>query len=196
MRMLRPVAKEHEYLEASEWIDHDQPSVRALARSLAGGSQADVARRCFEWVRDEVKHSSDHAMGPVTCRASDVLAHKTGYCFAKSHLLAALLRANDLHAGLVHQRLRLSHEASPLVLHGFVAVKLDDFGWYRMDPRGNKPGVEASFDPPVERLAFTPTLAGECDLLEIHATPLGSVVACLTSTKSWRDVPAALPAGL
>lgn len=25
---------------------------------------------------------------PVTCRASEVLVHGTGYCYAKSHLLA------------------------------------------------------------------------------------------------------------
>jgi len=40
-------------------------------------------------------------MNPVTCKASDVLIYGTGYCYAKSHLLAALLRANAIPAGFV-----------------------------------------------------------------------------------------------
>jgi hypothetical protein len=55
-----------------------------------------LEKACFEWVRDEIRHSYDYQMNPVTCRASDVLEYKTGYCFAKSHLLAALLRANQI----------------------------------------------------------------------------------------------------
>jgi len=39
----------------------------------------------------------------VTCSASEVLREGTGICFAKSHLLAALLRAVGIPAGLCYQ---------------------------------------------------------------------------------------------
>jgi transglutaminase-like putative cysteine protease len=34
------------------------------------------------------------------------------------------------------------------------ALYLPDYGWYRVDARGNKPGVAAEFCPPTEKLAF------------------------------------------
>ncbi len=83
------------------------PEVLACARTLATGSdnRIAVARRCFEWVRDKIRHSRDSGLQPVTCTASDVLRIGSGYCYAKSHLLAALLRANGIPAGLCYQRL-------------------------------------------------------------------------------------------
>jgi len=94
------------FLAASTYIDFDTPEVRATARRLAqgGASELEVARACFEFVRDEIRHSSDFRLNPVTCKASDVLRHGTGYCYAKSHLLAALLRANGIPAGLCARR--------------------------------------------------------------------------------------------
>lgn len=85
-----------EYLKVSEVIDWQHPEIMERAKQIASGFETPmaIAQACFEWVRDEIFHSYDYQMNPVTCRASDVLQHKTGYCFAKSHLLAALLRAN------------------------------------------------------------------------------------------------------
>ncbi len=90
------------YLTSSEYIDWQSTNVLAQARELALGKVAkvDVARACFEFVRDNIRHSGDYELNPVTCKASDVLRHGTGFCYAKSHLLAALLRANDIPAGL------------------------------------------------------------------------------------------------
>ena len=53
--------------------------------------EVSCARRTFTWVRDEIQHSVDFRRDEVTCRASDVLAARTGFCYSKSHLLAALL---------------------------------------------------------------------------------------------------------
>ncbi|MEO0854906.1 MAG: transglutaminase family protein, partial [Cyanobacteria bacterium J06648_11] len=77
-----------EYLQADEVINWQHPQVLAQARSLAAGRSGveAIAKACFEWVRDEVKHSSDYQLNPVTCSASEVLEHRTGYCYAKSHL--------------------------------------------------------------------------------------------------------------
>jgi transglutaminase-like putative cysteine protease len=183
------------YLAASTTIDADDPDVRAMARQLAAGarSEADVVRACFEFVRDEIAHSADFRRNPVTCRASSVLRHRTGFCYAKSHLLAALLRANGIPAGLCYQRMATGDSAAPYCLHGLNAVYLTGFGWYRIDPRGNKPGLQAQFDPPREALPFTPSGPGEGDLPGIWAEPLPVVVEALERCTTYDQVLAALP---
>jgi transglutaminase-like putative cysteine protease len=183
------------YLAASTYIDFDTPDVFAAARRLAAGaaSDADVARACFEFVRDEIRHSVDFKANPVTCKASDVLRHGTGYCYAKSHLLAALLRANGIPAGLCYQRLSVGDSGAPYCLHGLNAVWLKDTGWYRIDARGNKPGVDARFAPPVEQLAFATRTREERMLPEIWAEPLSIVVDTLECYDTWDQVLANLP---
>jgi transglutaminase-like putative cysteine protease len=121
------------------------------------------------------------------------LRHGSGYCYAKSHLLAALLRANGLPAGFCYQRLSLDAGGAQYCLHGLNAVWLPAVGWYRIDPRGNRGDVNAQFTPPVEQLAFSPNSAGEADLPEIWADPLPVVVnalrAHLTTDMLSRNLP-------
>ena len=183
------------YLASSTYIDSDHPAVRAKAAELAAGAVGDaaIAARCFAFVRDEVAHSWDYQRNPVTCRASDVLQHATGYCYAKSHLLAALLRANGIPAGLCYQRLAVGEAGPPFCLHGLNAVYLQEVGWYRIDARGNKPGVDAAFTPPQEQLAFPVLAPEERDLPEIWAEPLPQVIASLTGHATVQDVAAHLP---
>jgi transglutaminase-like putative cysteine protease len=183
------------FLASSTYIDFEHPLVRAkalalaLALALAQGCVDDVgvARACFEFVRDEIKHSWDFRCNPVTIRASEVLELGTGYCYAKSHLLAALLRANGLPAALCYQRLTIT-DVPPFCLHGLNAVYLRQFGWYRMDARGNKPGVDAVFDPPVERLAFALVHPGERDIEGLFAEPNPAVIRVLSECGSVREV--------
>ena len=183
------------YLRPSEIIDSAHPEVAALAEKLAAGarSQEIVARQCFEWVRDTIRHSQDLQLNPVTCSASEVLAAGTGFCYAKSHLLAALARANGIPAGLCYQRLRLDDDTGQFGLHGLCAVLLPGVGWYRLDPRGNKDGVDAQFTPPVERLAFGVRHPGEADLPEVWADPLPVVVEALRFHASWEALADDLP---
>lgn len=186
------------FLAASRIIDWETPAVRHLARELATGLDGDdeaVARACFEWVRDEVRHSWDHRLNPVTCTASEVLEHRTGYCYAKSHLLAALLRANGIPAGLCYQRLSINDDGAPYCLHGLNAVHLRRHGWYRVDARGNKEGIDARFTPPQERLAFAVGRGGEdeADLPEIWAEPSLSVISVLERCETVEEVVATLP---
>ena len=138
-----------------------------------------IARRCFEWVRDAIKHTADYRLKPVTCAASEVLREGSGYCYAKSHLLAAVLRANGIPAGLCYQRLSLDGQGAPFCLHGLNAVHLPGIGWYRLDPRGNKQGIDAQFVPPAEQLAFRVATPGEADLPEILPDPHPIVVTAL-----------------
>ena len=183
------------YLEPSEYIDFDDPEVAAKAAALAAGAETgeEVARSCFLFVRDRIRHSWDFRMNPVTCRASEVLRHGTGYCYAKSHLLAALLRANGIPAGLCYQRLSVNGSGPPYCLHGLNAVYLPDCGWYRIDARGNKPGVAAEFCPPREVLAFPIRDKEERDLPEIWPEPLPIVVRVLETSRDVTDVFAHLP---
>jgi transglutaminase-like putative cysteine protease len=191
------------YLQASEIIDWQDPAVLALADRLAapGQTTTEIAKICFKWVRDEIGHSRDYQMNPVTYRASDVLKYKTGYCFAKSHLLAALLRANQIPAGLCYQRLsiddpleqKLINSDVPCTLHGLNAVLLPEIGWYRIDARGNKSGVDAQFNPPQEQLAFQLKLPEEVDFPEVLAEPLPLVVQVLQQSQTWQEVLLRLP---
>jgi transglutaminase-like putative cysteine protease len=167
-------------LRPTDVIDWGHPDIVAHAGRLRSGDDAvATARRSFEWVRDEIKHSGDFGLTPVTCAASEVLREGSGYCYAKSHLLAALLRANGLAAGLCFQRLCQDEEGRRFCLHGFNAVLLPGVGWYRMDPRGNRAGIDAQFIPPAERLAFSPSLPDEADLPEVWPDPLPVVVDAL-----------------
>lgn len=67
-----------DYLSSSDIIDHQDANIRALARALrtAPGDgddaldEAGTIRRTFEHIRDEIRHSSDHRVGPVTLKAS------------------------------------------------------------------------------------------------------------------------------
>ena len=177
------------YLEASGYIDKDNPKVRIIAqycieRALTamqrgdadayGDPELEIARQCFLLVRDEIKHSHDIGSSKVVLKASRVVEEKEGLCFAKANLLCALLRANNIPAGIGYQYLRLDSgdPSSPLILHGLVFAYLDASGWIRMDARGNRSDIHAEFspDPSDEKMAFPvdPGL-GELDIPFIYA---------------------------
>ena len=181
------------FLAECDIIDVSHPAIQKRAAWLAYDcyGDEDITKACYEWVRDEIQHSVDFERGPVTCKASDVLAHGTGFCYAKSHLLAALLRACGVPAGLTYQRLK--GEGGGYVLHGLNVVHLSSFGWYRLDARGNTPGIRARFSPPEERLAWSGTGDGEINFDKVWATPMAEVVAALDPRASWREVSRRLP---
>jgi len=184
-----------DFLAPTPTIDSAHPTIIAAAAEIAGDAtdDEDIARRCFLWVRDQVSHSSDSQLTVVTCTASDVLKHRVGFCYAKSHLLAALLRARRIPAALCYQRLAFDDSASSFFLHGLVAIHLQRHDWYRVDPRGNKPGVFADFTPPIETLPYTPRLPGEADLPDRYPDALACVVSTLHHWPTAQDVRAHLP---
>ncbi|MCK5829623.1 MAG: transglutaminase family protein [Methylococcales bacterium] len=184
-----------EYLESSQYINWQHPEILEQAKLLSVGKKdkLQIAKACFIFVRDEIKHSGDFRLNPITCIASDVLKQGTGYCYAKSHLLAALLRANGIFSGLCYQRLTRDNKKPPFCLHGLNAIYLDEYGWYRVDARGNKPSVKAEFSPPVEKMAFPVIIEGEADLPEIWAEPLSVIVQVLENGKDYLDVLENLP---
>ncbi|MEA5507296.1 transglutaminase family protein [Halotia wernerae UHCC 0503] len=184
-----------EYLQVSEVVDWQHPKVLEIANKIASRHQTleGIAKACFEWVRDEIYHSYDYQMNPITCRASDVLKYKTGYCFAKSHLLAGLLRANEIPAGFCYQRLSINDNGEPYSLHGFNAIYLPEIGWYRVDARGNSKGVDTHFSPPKEQLAYKIQLPEEAEFQEIFSEPLTLVIEALQTYSAWDNMLVNLP---
>ncbi len=158
-----------------------------------------IVRTAFEWVRDRIPHTADVGGEVVTCSASEVMRAGTGICYAKAHLLAALLRANGIAAGFCYQVLRRDAPLSGVVLHGLNAVCLSALGrWVRLDARGNTGDIDARFDLERERLAFPPDVAaGEFTYDTIYAAPARVVVETLRSGTSlaalWPRLPASLP---
>lgn len=193
--MTAPDPNPADFLAPCETIDCTHPAVVACARELAAAhdDRVSIARACFEFVRDQISHSGDARADILTCRASEVLQHGTGWCFAKSHLLAALLRANGIPAGLCYQRLRKYDEGSEFTLHGLNALWLDDHGWYRCDARGGKPGISTAFAPPHEHLAWPAHAPGEMSFSAILPRPLPLIVDYLHSVHGWQAAMDALP---
>jgi transglutaminase-like putative cysteine protease len=170
------------YRAPSKLIDYGHPLVQAVRADHPRRGRSDIAlaEEIYLFVRDEIPHSWDIQAHEVPARASEVLTYRHGICYAKSHLLAALLRAHSIPAGICYQRLVLFEDpADGYSVHALNAVYLDDH-WIRLDARGNKPGVDAQFSLGKERLAFPvrPEL-DERDYPEIRAFPHPDVVKSL-----------------
>ena len=190
-----------EYLISDAIVDWQTPAVREKALELTGSLSDEVAKaRClYEWVRDNIPHTTDAGLDIVTCTASEVLQHGTGICFAKSHLLAALLRAVAIPAGFCYQVLRVAPPVdNEPVLHGFNALYLATLDkWLRVDARGNTKGINAQFNIKKEQLAFAmDPLADEFIYETIFAAPVSIVVNRLKMYKLtcdlWQDLPQSL----
>lgn len=183
-----------DYLRTTDTIDWNDPQIQAVARSLSiPQDPVETASRCFYWVRDEITHSFDVNAQCVSCTASETLKNRTGICYAKSHLLAALLRANRVPDGFGYQRISLDEDANAFCLHGFNFVFLPALGWYAIDPRGNRDGIATYFNPPKVSLAFENRLPGEETLSTVFADPLPSVESCLRTSRSLSSLREALP---
>jgi len=188
------------YLEESDIINFSR-DVTDLSNDIATYSvdEIDFIKNAFEYMRDNISHSADINGSVVTCTASEVLQAKEGICYAKSHLLAAILRCNRIPTGFCYQRLLLDDENAPyLILHGLNAVYIKTLNkWIKLDARGNKPGVDAQFSLEAEKLAFPVRVEkGEEDIPIIFANPDENVIKALTKSRSLDDLWANLPTEL
>jgi transglutaminase-like putative cysteine protease len=180
------------FLAASAAVDCNHPAVQLLASEVRRPGDIDTMRVAYETVRDRYPHSMDIAASAVSVSASDVLRHGHGICFAKSHLLAAVLRACGIAAGLSYQKLAGGDRT---YLHALNAVWLrDQRRWIRLDARGNKPGIDAKFSIDIEYLAFPirPDRE-ERDFAEIYARPLPSTLAALRNSQTVKELVRQLP---
>jgi len=191
----------NDYLASDAIVDWQTPAVRQKALELTASLTDEVAKaRClYEWVRDAIPHTNDAGLEVVTCSASEVLQQGTGICFAKSHLLAALLRAVGISAGFCYQVLRMDPPVdNEPVLHGLNALYLASLDrWIRVDARGNTNGIDAQFSIKKEQLAFAMDPAADEFIYEaIFAAPVPVVVERLkmyrTRSELWLDLPQSL----
>lgn len=146
-----------EYLLETEEVNYKHPMIQhkineLFQTDLTDNQKIDIA---FQFVRDQIPHSWDIQSDIVTRTASEVLEKQTGICYAKSNLLAALLRGTGIPCGFCYQRLMIFDTPEKgYSLHAFNAVYIKSLHkWIRIDARGNKPGVQAEFSLE-EKLAF------------------------------------------
>ena len=190
-----------EYLKHDNIIDYDNEAIIELADTLfkKANNELDFIKTAYEFVRDHISHSADINEEIITCTASEVLKAGHGICFAKSHLLAALLRCKSIPSGFCYQKLVLDDETAPvLIYHGLSGVYIRDYKkWIRLDARGNKTGVNAQFSTEREQLAFPvrPEM-GEIDGFIVYPDPDIKVLEKLknnkTRTELWDDLPTEL----
>ena len=176
------------------YIDFEDQDIMSAARMLAANAHSEhgVVRNCFEFVRDEIRHSSDFKLNPVTCKASDALRHKTGILLCQEPSARSLTPANGIPTGLCYQRLSVGDSGAPYCLHGLNAVHLQDFGWYRIDA-WQQDWCKRSVLPPLETLALPIKDPRERDLPEIWSEPLPSVIEVLERYETYDQVLANLP---
>lgn len=189
------------YLKEDDVIDFGNEDIVKLADLLSQNTNTEIEyiKAAYEFVRDKISHSADINEDVITCTASEVLRAGHGICFAKSHLLAALLRCKGIAAGFCYQKLILHDETAPvLIYHGLNGVYLKDYSkWIRLDARGNKEGVNAQFSVDEEQLAFSVrSEKGEEDGFVIYPAPDVKILEKLrnnkTRTELWDDLPTVL----
>ena len=182
-----------EALGASDVIEAEAPAILELANRVAGDAEgAEAARLLFEWVRDEIEYDmSPELSSRDDWKATSTLERGYGFCQQKAVLLAALLRAREIPAGLVFQDL-LDHKIPPhyveflgsqrLEAHGLTCAFLDG-SWLRLDPTLPRAFVERKHYRLVE-------FDGEHDavlaLTDVGGEPHFEVVEELGS---WADLP-------
>lgn len=179
----------NEYLKHDDVIDYGNEAVAKLADTLFQKAENELAfiQSVYEFVRDNISHSADINEEIITCAASEVLKAGHGICFAKSHLLAALLRCKSVPAGFCYQKLILDDKTAPvLIYHGLNGVYIQELKkWIRLDARGNKNGVNAQFSVFKEQLAFPirPQM-GEADSFTVFPDPDVKVLEILRKCKT------------
>ena len=178
-----------EYLMETPSIDYMNPLIQEKVHELRYKSenQLDYIKRSYIFVRDEISHSWDIKTEVVSKTASEVLENKTGICWTKSCLLAALLRANQIPSGISYQLLtRADDDSEGYMIHALNTVYLKDFNkWIRLDARGNKENINAYFSLDEERLAYSiRSEFGEIDYHDNHADLDERLVNLLEETEN------------
>jgi transglutaminase-like putative cysteine protease len=134
-----------QYLKPTAYVDSDAANILAFAERVAGGAAEPVGRAValYHAVRDEIVYTPYCDFRSVeTYRASACLARGSGFCVAKSAVLAAAARAVGVPARLGFADVR-NHLASPRLrrlmgtdvfyYHGYAELYLDG-AWVKATP--------------------------------------------------------------
>ena len=182
-----------EYLIETPSIDYMNFNILEKVQELKNQSNdnLDYIKRSYIFVRNDIPHSWDIKIEVVSRTASEVLENKTGICWTKSCLLAALLRANGIPSGISYQLLTRADDASEgYMIHALNTVYLKDFNkWIRLDARGNKENINACFSLDEEHLAYTVrSEMGEIDYHDNHADLDDKLVNILMESESIQEI--------
>lgn len=182
-----------DYLEETCLINFSHPFIQEKINEFKqkGKTKQEWAELAFLFVRDEIQHSFDIDGKAITINASDVLEKGEGICFAKAHLLAAFLRGMGIPAGFCYQRVtRKGSPESGYALHGLNALYFEEIGqWFRVDPRGNKPGVSSEFSISPEKLAYP--IRNEIDEVDypyVFSGPLDKVISAMEDSADCKEL--------
>lgn len=151
----------NEYLQPTAYVDSDAANVVAFARRVAADAAEPIGRAValYRAVRDEIVYTPYCDFRSVeTYRASACLARGSGFCVAKSALLAASARAVGIPARLGFADVR-NHLASPRLrrlmgtdvfyYHGYSELYLDG-AWAKATPVFDRGLCERFGVPPLE----------------------------------------------
>ncbi len=178
--------------EIPNLIEFHSPLVSEKIKAIQAktSNKKEQAELAFKIARDEIAHSFDSQNLRVSISAEETLKNKDGICFAKAHLLAALLRGLEIPTGFCYQRvLKKGNIESGYALHGLNAVYLKEIGWFRVDPRGNKEGINSQFTTDVEQLAYPIRKElGEIDYLKVLTNPLPSVITAMKNSANTQEL--------
>ena len=182
-----------DYLIETPSIDYMNFHIQERVRELKNQSEdnLDYIKRSYIFVRDEILHSWDIETNIVSRTASDVLKNKTGICWTKSCLLAALLRADGIPSGISYQLLTRADDASEgYMIHALNTVYIKDLNkWIRLDARGNKENINAYFSLDEENLAYKiRSEMGEIDYHDNHADLDERLVNILMQSESIQEI--------
>ena len=186
--------KKEQYLVSTDCIDYSHSVIQVKVAELRekADNSIDYIKKAYEFVRDEIPHSWDIGAEVVSRKASDVLRNKTGICWTKSCLLAALLRANDIPAGISYQLLTRADEddSEGYIIHALNTVYIKEADmWIRLDARGNKENVHAQFSLDEEKLAFrVREELGEIDYRDNHPDLDARLVLILQNSFKVREI--------
>ena len=172
-----------EYLIETPSIDYMDFHIQDKVRELLNQSEDDLdyIKRSYIFVRDEIPHSWDIETNIVSRTASDVLKNKTGICWTKSCLLAALLRANQIPSGISYQLLTRADDASEgYMIHALNTVHIKYLNkWIRLD----------AFSLDEEHLAYSiRSEFGEIDYQDNHADLDERLVSILMESETIQEI--------
>lgn len=184
----------NDYLEFTDIIDGDHPSVEETAEQLTYGLKDSIskARVLYQFVKDQIFHSFKISATSVTKKASEVLEKGHGICYAQAHLLAALMRASGIPAGFCYQIL-YDQELEQFVVHGFNAVYLKELDkWIRLDA-SREDSWSFSTEQETPLLSINKAL-NEHDDFVIYQSPSRRVIKALDTAESVEELRHLLPA--
>ena len=182
-----------EYLIETPSIDYMNHIIQEKVQELRNQSSDDLdyIEQSFLFVRDEIPHSWDIGTNIVSKTASEVLINKTGICWTKSCLLAALLRANGIPSGISYQLLTIAEDDSEgHIIHALNTVYVKDSEkWIRIDARGNNENQNTNFSLDKDQLAFQVREEfGEIDYRDNNADLDDRLVNALAKTENLFEI--------